>query len=183
MGKFYFAKESIKQLKTTGTITRTSKKTCQKMVSYLDFENADVIVELGAGDGVITKHILKKMKPNTKLIVFEVLEQFCDKLREIDDDRLIVVQDSAENLPKYLKENGFEKAHDVLSAIPFVVLEDDLAEKILKTVRDNMRKDGILVQLHYSTLAKKIYEKVFKSVKVQFFPMNIPPAFIHLCRI
>ena len=59
MNNIAFLKESIKNIKTVGTFTRSSKFLCRGMVKHVDFENAHTIVELGAGDGVITKHILK----------------------------------------------------------------------------------------------------------------------------
>ncbi len=182
MKGYFFFKESIKNMKTSATVTRSSKHVCKKIIQYVDFENADVIVELGAGDGVITEHLLASMGPNTKLISFEILDQFCDKLRAIDDDRLIVVNDSAEHLNKYLKENGFDKAYDVVSAIPFVALPKELSKKILKEVKRNIRKGGNFSQLHYSTLVKGIYEDIFGEVKTEFVPLNIPPAFLHFCK-
>lgn len=173
--------ESIKNMKSTGTVTRSSRFICQKMISYVDFENAKVLVELGAGDGVITKHILKKMRPDAKLLVFEISDVFCDLIREIEDDRMVVIQDSAENLGKYLEEMGFDEVHDVISAIPFVMLPEDLAKSIVTEVKKYLRKGGVMVQLHYSTLSKKLYEDIFDNVKIKFAFLNIPPAFLHIC--
>lgn len=182
MGTWSFFKESVKNIKHTGTITRSSKFISKAMISYVDFENADFLVELGAGDGVITKHILKAMKPNTKLMVFEISEPFCNEIRAINDDRLIVIQDSAEKLGEYLKEYGFTEIHDVISAIPFVVVPEEMGENIVGEVRKYLRKGGTMVQLHYSLLTKKLYEQFFDQVKIKFVPLNIPPAFLHVCK-
>ncbi len=169
-------------MKTSATITRSSKFVCKKMIQYVDFEHADLIIELGAGDGVITEHILEAMGPNTKLMAFEILDSFCEKLHEIDDDRLIVINDTAENLGKYLEQYGFSQIHDVVSAIPFVALPKDLSKRILKKVKQYIRPGGSYSQLHYSTLAKNIYEEVFGKVETEFVPLNIPPAFLHFCK-
>ncbi len=182
MKRFFFFKESLKNMKTSATVTRSSRFVCKQIIQYVDFENADVIVELGAGDGVITHHLLKAMKPNSKLISFEILESFCEKLNEIDDDRLIVINDSAENIGRHLKENGFEEAYDVVSAIPFVTLPKTLAKKILSEVKLYLRPGGNFSQLHYSTLAKGLYEEIFGKVETQFVALNIPPAFLHFCK-
>lgn len=181
MSRISFFLESIKNMKSTGTITRSSKFICKEMTSYVDFKNAKVLVELGAGDGVITKHILKQMRPDAKLLVFEISDVFCDSIREINDDRMVIIQDSAENLGKYLKDLGLNEAHDVISAIPFVVLPDELSNKIIKEVRKYLRPGGTMVQLHYSTLSKKLYENIFENVRIKFVPLNIPPAFLHVC--
>ncbi len=179
MSTIEFFKEGIKNLKTVGTITRSSKYVCKEMTSFIDFASAKVIVELGAGDGVITKHILRAMRPDAKLIVFEVNDAFCDILREIQDDRLIVAQDSAERIGDYLKANELGSEADfIVSAIPFVTLPDDISYKIVETSRDHLAKGGLYIQLHYSLLVKKMYKKVFGNVDVNFVPINIPPAFV-----
>jgi phospholipid N-methyltransferase len=182
MGWLFFAKESIKNMKTSATITPSSKYVCKKMISHVDFQHADVVVELGAGDGVITKYILQEMRPGSKLIVFEILDQFCKKLRQIDDPRLVVIQDSAENMGKHLKEHGYDYAHDVVSAVPFVMLPKELSKRILAEVKQYIRPGGSMVQLHYSTLAKNLYKEIFGKVEVEFVARNIPPAFLHVCR-
>ena len=179
MSTIEFFREGIKNLKTVGTITRSSKFVCKEMVSFIDFSTAKVIVELGAGDGVITKHILKGMRPDAKLLVFEVNEAFCDLLHNINDDRLIVVADSAEKIGDYLTKNNLGDTADyIISAIPFVALPDELSYQIVEASRDHLSKGGLYVQLHYSLLVRKMYKKVFGNVDVNFVPLNIPPAFV-----
>ncbi len=181
MSRLSFFVQSVRNMKSMGTITRSSRFICREMVSYIDFENADVIVEVGAGDGVITKYILKSMKPDTKLLVFEISEVFCKEIEQINDDRMTVINDSAEHIGKYLKEMGYDKAHDIISGIPFVVLPDELADCIVGELRKFLRQGGTMVQLHYSTLTKRLYEKYFNKIDIKFVPLNIPPAFLHIC--
>lgn len=178
MGTIEFFKEGFKNIKTVGTITRSSKFVCKEMVSHVDFSTAKVVVELGAGDGVITKHILRAMSEDAVLLCFEVNPAFCKQIRKIKDKRLIVVEDTAELLPKYLKENNLGEVDAVISAIPFVALPEELSYKIVGICKDNMKKSGKYIQIHYSLLTKKMYKKVFGNVDVNFVPINIPPAFI-----
>lgn len=178
MKKIEFLKEGLKNLKTIGSVARSSKYLCKGMIKHVDFENADVIVELGAGDGVITKHILTAMKPDSILVSFEVNEMFCNQLRQIDDKRLIVVEDSAERIGEYLKKYNLPKADYIISAIPFVVLPDELALKIVQACKSAMKKNGLFVQMHYSLITKKFYQNIFGNVDVNFVPINFPPAFV-----
>ncbi|MEL7220825.1 MAG: ribosomal RNA adenine dimethylase, partial [Bacteroidota bacterium] len=136
MNKIKFLKEGLKNMRTVGTVTPSSKYLCQAMIKSTDFTNARLIVELGAGNGVVTKHILKQMHPDAKLLTFEVQPAFCDLLRSIDDDRLIVVEDSAEKLPHYLAQVGAQKADQIISAIPFVILPKEVAQRIVEVSRD-----------------------------------------------
>jgi len=179
MKKIEFFKESIRNLKTVGTLTRSSKYLCKGMIKPVDFETAKVIVELGAGDGVITEHILKNMKEDCTLLSFEVNELFCEQMRqEIKDDRLIIVEDSAEKLGEYLAKHNLGKADYIISAIPFVAFPEELAKSIIRTSKDNMKDNALYIQVHYSLLTKKFYETIFGNVDISFVPLNIPPAFV-----
>ena len=61
MNHLDFLREGLRNIKTVGTITRSSKALCKKMTEPVNFDKARIIVEYGAGDGVITKHILSQM--------------------------------------------------------------------------------------------------------------------------
>jgi phospholipid N-methyltransferase len=177
-----FIKESIRNLKTVGTITKSSVFLCRGVVKQVDFSESEVVVELGAGDGVITKHILRSMSPNSKLLAFEVNEKFCKQLENINDPRLIVIQDSAEHLEKYLEENHLNKIDAVISAIPFVIFTEEKAHEIIETCKEHMKKKAPFVQVHYSLLARKMYRSIFGNVKTNFIPLNLPPAFVLVSR-
>ena len=182
MGTIGFFRESIRNLKTVGTFTRSSKFLCKGMIKHVDFSTAKVIVELGAGDGVITKHILQSMQPDCKLMAFEVNDRFINMLEEIDDDRLIVVKDSAEHLKKYLDQFGLTQVDAVISAIPFVIIPEPTATNIVQSCKDHLIDGGQYVQVHYSLMAKKLYENVFGKVNVNWVPLNVPPAFVLVCK-
>lgn len=178
MSNIAFFREGIKNIKTIGSIVRSSRFLCKGMVKHVDFENAKTIIELGAGDGVITKHILKNMREDAVLLSFEVNKIFCDRLRKINDPRLVVIEDSAENLSKYVKEQNVEHVEFIVSALPFVSLPDELGVSIVNECHKYLKLDGSFIQVHYSLLTKKLYEKVFGNVDINFVPMNIPPAFV-----
>ncbi len=181
MNRMKFLREGVKNLKTVGTITRSSRFLCREMIEEVNFAEAKMLVELGAGDGVLTKHILAEMRPDAKLLTFEVQSSFCEVLRKIDDDRLVVVEDSAENLGQYLNEHGAEAADYILSAIPFVLLPKELGRKIVTTCRDHLGTSGSFKQIHYSLVLKPLYEDIFDQVDVNFVPINLPPAFVLSC--
>ncbi len=173
-----FIKESIRNIKTTGTITRSSQTTCKALISFTDFETATNIVELGAGDGVVTHHILDSMKKDARLLCFEVNEQFCKQLRQIEDERLIVIQDSAENLEEHLKEHNIEMVDSIISAIPFVALSKELSKNILQSCFRVIKPGGSFSQIHYSLVLKKMYKQIFDGINVKFVLRNVPPAFV-----
>lgn len=176
--KIRFLQEGLKNIRTVGTISRSSQFLCRKMTGLVDFEQARAIAELGAGDGVITRHILPQLHPDGKLLAFEVLPQMSAHLHSIDDPRLVVVEDSAEHIQSHLDKAGIEQVDFIISAIPFVMLPQELALTIVKACRQALRPGGLFIQVHYSLLAKKLYDEVFGNVRIHFEPLNIPPAFV-----
>ncbi len=176
--KIEFFKESIKNLKTVGTVTRSSKFVCKEMISHVDFSTAKTIVEIGAGDGVITHHILDALQGDTQLVSFEVNEYFCKILEQIEHPNFNLVQDSAEKIEEYLTKLNLGKADYIVSAVPFVAFPDDLALRIVETCAAQLKPGGLFIQLHYSLLTKKLYEGVFGNVDVNFVAINLPPAFV-----
>ena len=75
MGRIKFFFESLKNIKSVGTVTRSSRYLCQAVVREAALRKAKVVVELGAGDGVMTRHLLKAMAPDAILFSFEILEE------------------------------------------------------------------------------------------------------------
>ena len=176
-----FLKEFFKDKKMVGAVSPSTKFLGSKMLSSVDFEKARIIVEFGPGTGVFTDMIISRMHPKAKLIVFELNENFYESLRErIEDSRVQLTHDSAENLSRYLNEN--EKVDVIVSSLPLMVFPPELRESVVQAANKGLREDGKYIQFQYSLQSKKLLESVFKSVKVKFALKNFPPAFVYTCR-
>ena len=182
MAKLDFLRQGIKNMRTIGSVSRSSGFVSKTMLDAVDFNLARVVVELGAGDGAITEHLLKRLHPDAKLLIFEVNAAFCEELRKLPDSRITIIEDSAEHIEAYLKNLQIESIDAVISAIPFVLSPKELSINILKAVKSCMKQGASFVQLHYSLSLKKMYEEIFGQVRFEFVPINIPPAFIILCK-
>ena len=178
MKRLDFFSESLKNLKEVGTVTRSSRYLCRSVADQIDFSKASVIVELGAGDGVISRELLKHMAPDAKLIAFEINDAFSEDLEKFDDQRLLFYKRSAEDLKDILKEQGIDQVDYVVSALPFSVMPDAVGDDIVTQCRDSIRSGGKFVQVHYSLVKKGLYKSKFGNVKVNFVLKNLPPAFL-----
>jgi phospholipid N-methyltransferase len=181
MKKMTFFKETLKNWRTTGAIVRSSQFLCQEMLRPVDFQQATVIIELGAGDGVFTHELLKKMRPDARLLCFEIQPAFCEILREVKDSRFILIEDSAELVEMYMARYELTKADYVISGIPFVSLPDELSYKIVGNCYKILKSGGLYIQFHYTTFVKKMYRNIFGNVDITFVPLNFPPAFVMIC--
>ncbi len=177
-----FIKQFWQDKKMVGAMSPSSKFLAHKMLKNIDFKSVKLIVELGPGTGVFTKKLLEKMPKDSKLIVLELNTDFYNLLkREIQDDRMVLLHESAENIAEYVKNEGFLFADYVVSSLPLANFPKKLIETILKESYNILKNRGKYVQFQYSLLSKKNLEKQFDSVHISFTPLNFPPAFVYTC--
>jgi phospholipid N-methyltransferase len=182
MQQIDFLKNTLRNLKTTGTITRSSSYLCKTLISYIDFSSAKKIIELGPGDRVITKHLLDNMLPDASLYAFEINEIFLDYLsKNFADKRLHIISESAEQMKSVVQSFGLSQVDYIVSAVPFTILPEQLTDSIINSCFEILKPGGKFIQFHYSLQAKKYYIKVFKNIQIKFVPLNVPPAFVMVC--
>ncbi|MCH7397124.1 ribose ABC transporter permease [Belliella sp. DSM 107340] len=179
MSRIKLFKELFTNISTTGAVTFSSKPLVDKMLSFADFKGAKILVELGGGDGSITKGIVERMDPDAKLLVFEISKSFCDNLEIMFPQKnIVIICDSAENLDKYL--NG-EKADFILSSLPFSLIHKDIRAQIYRKSKESVAEKGKFIQICYSYLLKYQFADYFPTIKTSFTLKNFPPAFIMIC--
>lgn len=172
--------QALKNFRQVGTVTRSGRALSEKITSFI-FEEDKYVLELGAGDGAITQSILDRMPADGKLLSFEINPSLYKALSTIDDPRLIAINDSAEYMEKYMKDNDIREFDAVVSAIPYIVLPEALALKILGLCRKNLKKGKSYMQVHYAKSISSLYEGVFGNIETHFVLLNIPPAYAFRC--
>ena len=181
--KSKFLKTFFKERKQVGAVAPSSRFLVKKMLNKIDFDTADILIELGPGTGVFTKEILKRAKPNTKIFVFELNEDFYNSLkRQFTDERLIIVNESAESMQKVLKEYNCNEADAIISSLPLTVIPMPIKGRIIHAAHDILKTNGIYVQYQYSLNAKSLLERYFGPLNLKFTLINIPPAFIYVAK-
>lgn len=174
----------LKKGNKIGSITPSSKFLVRKMLDPIDFSRDLTIIELGVGTGNITKSILEEMSRGSKLLAFEINTELCDQFRaEVQDERLLLINDSAEHLARYLHEAGHEKADYIICSLPLAIIEKAIEERIMDAAVDVLRPEGAFIYFQYSLASFKKIRNRFRDVKTDFTPYNIPPAFVFVCRV
>jgi phospholipid N-methyltransferase len=172
-------------MKTSGSIAPSSKYLIRKCLKYIDFETANVILEFGVGDGVITEEILKKINPNCKVIAIEINENLFDYTQKKfqQHPNLDLVLGSAFDFDQILKDKGVDKIDYVVSSLPLSLFENGEIKDLFEKVPNYLAEDGAFIQYQY-TLGKYPYlKKIFEKVSIDFTLMNAPPALIFTCFI
>jgi phospholipid N-methyltransferase len=177
-----FLRESFRNLRLTGSVARSSRFLCKAMADAINPADARVVVELGAGDGAITRFLLRRICPEAHLYVFEINPVFVEKLKHtIQDSRICILPESAENMGALFSEREIESVDYIVSAIPFALLPEVLADSIVDACYQWLRPGGKFIQYHYSPHLFGLYKQKFGNIHVQFIPWNIPPAFVVSC--
>lgn len=171
----------IKNIRTTGTISPSSPALIRGMLSTINFKNADCIVELGPGNGCITRELLHRIHPDCKLICFELNNEFVTELNAIDDPRLEVYNACASSIRSILDDLHIESVDYVVSSLPLAIMDNEVVKLVVETVRDNLRSGGRFLQYQYSLNNYDDIKPVFSESRVRFTLRNMPPAFIYDC--
>jgi len=178
-----FFMRSMQNWKTIGTPIPSSLVASRKMADPVDFGSARIVVELGAGSGPITKELLKRLHPEARLFVFEKVEDFANLIRGFNDQRLTVVNDSAERLEQVLKSYGVERVDAVVSTLPLALMDEKVKENIYSAISKILKPGSPYVQIQYSLLSRRELKKNFSKVKLRFTIFNFPPSFFYTCRV
>src|SRR5579862_5939235 len=104
-----FARNFFRHPRMLGSIIPSSRFLIRQLLQPIDWQAARVIVEYGPGVGCITAEILERMRPDALLIAIETNSEFVRFLRSaFPDERLRVMEGSAESVDEYLRVLGHE---------------------------------------------------------------------------
>jgi phospholipid N-methyltransferase len=181
MSKLQFLLHSIRDFKTIGSVTPSSRFLVHALVAPVERTKAKCIVELGAGEGCVTRVLQNKVGDDCLILSFELHETLLKPSVHYKKN-VKLVHDDAENIDEHLKRHGVESVDYVISSLPLAQIPDEKIERILKNVTGRLAPHGLYVQYQYSLLSRKILKKHFREVRVRFVPLNIFPAFVYICK-
>jgi phosphatidylethanolamine/phosphatidyl-N-methylethanolamine N-methyltransferase len=177
MDGMIFFRAFLKNRKQVGSPFQSSRHVARKICNAIDFNTAQKIIEIGPGLGKITREILKFLKPDAQLVVFEINKDLCEYLRGIQDRRLVIYNASGFELTERFKD----KADYVISEIPIATLSPAALGRLYREIKTVLRGTGTCLQLQLSLLSYRKVRHFFRNVRVFFTVLNLPPLFIY-CR-
>jgi len=178
-----FARNFLRHPVMLGSIVPSSRFLIRRLLAPIDWSQARVIVEYGPGVGVVTRQILRNMRPDAVLIVIEMNPEFVAFLRSaIADVRLKVVQGSADNVVEILRESGHTAANYIVSGIPFSTMAPDVRERTLRDTYLAMAPGGTFLVFQFSTRVLPDLRRIFRDVRRRFEFLNVLPAHLFICR-
>lgn len=177
-----FARNFFKNPKMLGSVIPSSRFLVDALLRDVKWDEATVIVEFGPGVGTISGEILKRMRSDATLVVFEINDEFVDVLsRRFADPRLRIVHRSAAEVGDVLHESGLPPADYVISGIPFSIMSEEDRLAVLRNTYAALREAGSLLVYQFSTRVRSDLEAIFGRVHQVFEPRNILPARVFHC--
>lgn len=163
-----------------GSVTPSSNYLARKMVGSVPWHAVNHLAELGAGTGAITKHIKKAARNETKILLFEKDPYMFKALKEAYPD-FIILQNTM-GLHEALTREGIDHLDCIISGLPFFNFPHAYRTALLEQIVASLRDDGLFIAFQYSLQMKKQLSFYFDIDEIKFVPINIPPAFVYVCR-
>ncbi|MHC1682039.1 MAG: class I SAM-dependent methyltransferase [Clostridiaceae bacterium] len=179
-----FLKQYIRSPKTVGAVLPSSAYLAEKMVEGIDFKRAKCIVEYGPGTGVFTEKLVENKEEDTVIILIEYNYGFYSILKSKykNHDNIYVINDSAENMDKYLEKYNIPSVDYIVSGLPFASLSKAVSSKILNTTKNILSEDGRFITFQYTLFKKFFINEFFEEIDVKREFKNFPPAYVLSCK-
>lgn len=171
-----FLKTAIKDYRV-GALSVSSKYVVRHLLSRMP-RGFRWVVEYGAGDGVITREILKILPEDGLLIAIEINPEFFMELRKIKDKCFRAMKGDAVHLSKRLNAFGLPQIDAVVSGIPFSFIQPELRRKIVENTYRAIAPGGVFLMYQHSLWALPLLKEKFCRVEVSFEPRNFLPYFV-----
>ena len=177
-----FARNFLRYPRKVGWVLPSSRFLVDEVLKQIDWQKARVIVEYGPGVGAFTSRLLERMRPDARLIAFEINPEFFQYLKSsFNDPRLHFVRESAADVDTVLDRLGCPHADYIISGIPFKTLTPPLRDEIVRKTHSVLRPNGSFLVYQFSSAVLPYLERVFGRVSRDFELLNILPARLFYC--
>ncbi len=146
-------------------------------MSLADIGDARVIMELGAGDGRVTRRILAHKSPDTKLIIIEMDSRKVEILRREFSTQCEIYEMSAAHIDQIV---GHDAIDVIISTLPLGSISPEGVDHILHAAQSVLRSGGRYIQYQYALQNLSDVRRYFSVDHIRFELRNFWPAFIYV---
>ena len=164
------------------TFVPSSRFLARATVGGIDYAKARCLVELGAGTGPLTREMMARMRPGTRLVIVEIDPDFCKRLRQ-QFPGADIVEGDAGRMDELLAERGITAVDHVISGLPLPSFPAPLRDAIIASAARALVPGGTFRQItNMPWVYRGLYRRYFADVSFQLVPLNFPPAGVYVCR-
>jgi len=182
-GRGLFLRKFLRQGTKIASIAPSSRALAEALCEPVSAERPQVIVELGAGDGAVTRIATQRMHADSRLLAIEQDADFATRLQETAP-RATAIHGNVRNITTHLGDNGTEPGDVdlVISGLPTPSLPRAVNEAVFDWL-DSLPGDVIYSQLTVMPwVYKRLYQRLFDDVRFTPVLRNLPPGGAYHCR-
>src|ERR1700720_2617674 len=140
----------------TGALVPSGRFLVDKMIAPVPIDYRGEIVELGAGNGALTRRLAARC-PRARVLACEINPVLArDTAEHVAADglssRVEVISDAAENVLPRLRKRGIGKVDFVISGIPLGNLSKERVFGLIDIICQSLGTGGMYIQFQYSLM-------------------------------
>lgn len=176
-----FLMEFLHSPRSVGSICQSSPFLTQKLVAPISTPKKGLVVDLGAGTGVVTEQLLKSGYPLSSIVAIEKSPALSQVLQKKWPKLHVITADATIALKMLRTPHGCTPVHTIISSLPLRVFSKEVVSTIMDEVRYLLPADGCLIQYSYAFWMRyPLASYGFLPVSSSFVLGNIPPARVEL---
>ena len=158
-----------------GSIVPSSRALCRRIAAAVQRDEDQLVLELGAGTGVVTRAMLEAGVPAERLVVVEIIPDMADHLREALPGVHVLTGD-AFDLPAALPAWMAGRIGTAICGIPLVLLPLERQKAFVAAVEAVAPGKGFLLYTYCATSPLPYRKLGLRAERLAFTPLNFPPA-------
>lgn len=158
-----------------GSVIPSGAALCRRIAAQIRRAPEEVVLELGAGTGVVSRALLDAGVPAEKLVVVEIVPDMAAHLRRTLP-HVNVIQGDAFDLPRALPQALHGKVGTAICGIPLVLLPLEQQRRFVAAVEHVAPGRGFLLYTYCITSPLPHRKLGLTAKREAWTPLNFPPA-------
>jgi phosphatidylethanolamine/phosphatidyl-N-methylethanolamine N-methyltransferase len=179
-----FFKRWLKHPFQMGTLAPITPALARLAASFIT-NPSDLVVEIGAGTGRLTRSLLAYGVKPENLVLVELDPEFCVFLREslrnipeCKNSMPHIIEGDAGRLSEIIPQSFCGQVSTIVSAIPFMYLPESVREKIIESSFKVLKPKGPILHVTYNPKSPLAFKQELKQERVGKLWLNFPPGFV-----
>jgi phospholipid N-methyltransferase len=180
-------KEFIQDPGKTGAIAQSSPRLARYIAQKAHLSDKRAVVEFGPGTSVVTREILRHLRPGATFFALETNPRLVDLTRR-NCPGATVYRASAEEIGHHLQLHGRDSCDCIISSLPWANFSRGLQDRILEASHQALQPGGLLLSFSYWQSRVLPGGQYFRQRLSHYFDhversrtvwRNLPPAFLY----
>ncbi len=184
-----FLKNFIRHPTQVGAIAPSSSGLVKAMVEWIDWENAQGVIEFGPGTGVFTQAVVENLHDDAK---FFAIERSADLVAATRNrcPGVTVFEDSVTNVVELCRRESMEKVDAIVCGLPWASFSESLQTEIIDAMLEVLPPGGQFATFAYwqgvvlppgMRFSRRLHETFSSVERSHTVWRNLPPAFVYRC--